>query len=78
MKIVTLTYNYSTEIISAWPRQAEYALLNKITEFLGEFQFQTEDEVTKEEFLSLLSDICICLEEESDFLEYTEVSRCPL
>ena len=71
-----LTFNYVIEITSSWPRKAEYAHLTKIPEFVEEFQFQTEDEVTKEEFLSLLADICICLEEECDFLEYLEVRKC--
>ena len=77
LEIVTvLIFNYFLEIISSWPRSGEYSNLTKIPKFLEEFQFQSEDEITREEFLTLLADVCICLEEECDFLEYIEVGIC--
>ncbi|KAI6659285.1 EF-hand calcium-binding domain-containing protein 5 [Oopsacas minuta] len=60
------------KIINSWPRSGEFSKLSKVKELLEEFPFQNGDIVSREEVLSILADVCICLENEIDFQEYIE------
>ena len=73
VKLFLFTTDLFLEIIISWPRSGEFSKLSKLSELLDAFPFKDDDVASKEEILTILTDVCLCLENEHDFKEYIEV-----